>query len=93
MKRALIVALLCLNVGLLLALVFGTAIQPDYGQSLGTIYVVVSGKMAANWDALFVIDQAKRRLRAIGYNKTSRRIAPIGDARDLNRDFGRGEAR
>ncbi len=89
MKRLAIVAMVCVNLALLLALLFGTAPEPAYGQYLGTNYVVVTAQVQVDWDVVYVLDLAKRRMAAFGIDKQKIRIRPIGGQRDLVRDFGR----
>jgi hypothetical protein len=87
MKKALIVTLVCVNAGLLAALLLGTA-QPAQAQAYGGAdYLVVTAQIAVDWDAVWVLDMAKRRLRAFGFNKQSNRLVPFGGGRDLARDF------
>jgi len=89
MKKALIVSLVCVNAGLLAALLLGAAAPPAQAQVYGggTDYLVVSAQLAVDWDALWVLDLSKRRLRAFGFNKQSNRLLPFGGGRDLARDF------
>ena len=89
MKKALIVSLLCVNAALLAALLLGAAAPPAQAQAVrgGTDYLVVSAQLAVDWDAVWVLDMAKRRLLAFGFNKVSNRLLPFGGGRDLARDF------
>jgi hypothetical protein len=90
MKKALIVALLGVNAALLAALVLGTGTETATAQVFpsGTDYIAVTGKMAQSWDALYVIDQGRRRLRGFAIDKQQKKLTPFGNVRDLPRDFG-----
>jgi len=91
MKKTVIVALVCVNAALLVALVAGTGAQPAYGQVLGANYLVVTGNVSADYDGIYVLDLATRRLAAWRY-ETRRRpmgLVSVGRGRELLRDFGR----
>ena len=63
MKKALIVALVCINVALVLALVFTVNQQPAKAQAGGGAdYLVITAKVGVNTDAVFVIDVAKQKM-------------------------------
>jgi hypothetical protein len=88
MKRALIVALLCLNVGLLLSLALNSTPRA-YGQTFrGTDYLMVTATLDENWDGVFVIDLASRRLAGWKVDQQRRRLVTL-TGRDLNNDFRR----
>lgn len=88
MKKVLIVSLVCVNAGLLAALLLGTGAQPAQAQAYGGAdYLVVTAQIAVDWDAVWVLDLTKRRLRAFGFNKQNNRLLPFGGGRDLARDF------
>ena len=90
MKRVSIVALVCINVGLLLALVLGTQAPQAKAQTVGgrTDYVVMTGKITSNSDALYVIDTGRRSLAAWKFDRTSKKLIPFRP-RDLKNDFRR----
>ncbi len=93
MKKAAIVALVCANAALLLALIAGTGVREAYGQVIGANYLVVTGNITSGSDGIYIIDLASRRLLACRYDK--RRQSPgfraIAPRRNLIRDFDREE--
>ena len=89
MKRRIVILLLCINAALLAALIWSATERPAYGQALGTDYVVVTGHVGVEWDAVYVLDLAKRRLAAFGVDKTRMRVRAFVGWRDLVRDFQR----
>jgi hypothetical protein len=97
MRKALIVALVGINVVLLLALVLGYAAPPAKAQVIGggTDYLMVTGKsIGGNVDAVYIIDLGKRRLAAWKFDVTTKRLIEYTKAtRDLKRDFKREESR
>ena len=92
MKRAIIVTLVCVNVALLAALVLGAATPKAEAQAYrgAADYLLMTGHIGDNWDAVYVLDLAKRRLAAWQFNKTRKRLVAIG-TRDLKDDFRRKE--
>jgi hypothetical protein len=91
MKQFIIAALVCLNAALLLALVFGAGTQKAYGQVIGANYLLMTGHVNEDNDAVYVLDLASRRLAAWRWDKTAKRLAPIaaGGGRELLQDFNR----
>jgi hypothetical protein len=90
MRKILIVALICINAGLLAALVVSVA-SPAKAQvpGGGTDYLMISGKIHADGQAVYVLDLSKRQLRAWEFNRTTpARLTPFL-GRDLTKDFGR----
>ena len=88
MKNAVIVALVCLNVGLLVGLIAG-AVAPAEAQDgyfLKTNYVMVTGKIESGYDTVYVIDLATQRLGCWQFDRTRKRLNPIR-GRDLTADF------
>ena len=93
MKNVLVVALKCLNAGLLVALIAGVGTEKAYGQVMGSNCLVVTGNIRADYDAVYVIDLGRRRLAAWRYDAEQDPprlvcITPNG-GRDLKRDFKR----
>ena len=90
MKQAILVALACLNAGLLVALVFISSAPPADAQIVGggADYLVMTGAVAQNYDALYVLDLASRQLAAWKYDKKDNMLKLVG-RRSLLRDFGR----
>ena len=94
MRTVIIVVLVCINVALLLALMLGSAHTPRaHGQVIrgGSDYIMVSGKIRTNDDAVYVIDLRTRRMAGVRYDKPNRRLIII-PGRDLGRDFRRAGA-
>ncbi len=93
MKKAIVVALMCLNAVLVVALIAGARTEKAYGQVLGANYLVVTGNIQANYDAVYVIDLASRKLAAWRYEKDKKPAGVVsitpGGGRELRRDFGR----
>ena len=92
MKKTLIVTLVCVNVVLLLALVLGTAAPKAHGQVFrgGADYLMITGHIGSNWDAVYIVDLAKRRMLSWRFDKTSKRLLPFR-GRQLRSDFRRSE--
>ncbi len=86
MKKLLIVLLVCLNIGLLAALL--TVGSPKAGAQgyRSTDYVVVTGQIDQNYDALYVIDTARQRMAAWRFDQNKRRLLQL-DTRNLKTDF------
>lgn len=95
MKHALIVALICLNAALVAALVFGAGTQKAYGQVIGSNYLIITGHVNEDHDAVYILDLSSRRLAAWRWDKTRKRLASVssGGGRDLLRDFNRSATR
>ncbi len=90
MKQVLIVALVCVNAALLVALAFGPAATPAKGQAVGgrTDYLMVTGSITQDNDAVFVIDLATRRLAVLKFDKQNLRLL-LAARRELKVDFQR----
>ena len=87
MKKTIVIALVCVNVALLAWLVtmaMPTAEAQAYRG--GNNYVMVTGQMDANYDAVFVLDLTKRRMAAFRLDQTTKKLVAFG-ARDLSKDF------
>ena len=91
MKKTLIVALMCLNAVLVVVLIAGTGAEKAYGQVVGANYLVVTGNIYADYDAVYVLDLATRRVAAWRYEKTRKPfgLKPVAQGRSLMVDFGR----
>jgi hypothetical protein len=89
MKQALIVALVCLNLALLVAVVSVTT-TPAQAQAVGGRgdYLLINCEIARGEDVIYVIDTASRRMAVIRYSVQNGRIVPVSMS-DLARDFGR----
>jgi len=90
MKQALIVALVCLNAALLVALVFGTGVPTAQAQVVGggSNYLLMTGRIGGDYDGVFLLDLKTRQVAAIRLDKNRKRMVPIAK-RELKRDFGR----
>ncbi len=90
MKRAIIVGLLCLNVGLLVWLVSVAGTPTAKAQVLGggNDYMLLTGEVAGGFDALYMLDLASRKIRVLRFDKTTKRMVSVG-LLDLKREFGR----
>ena len=90
MKQAIIVGLVCVNAALLVALAFGSTAAPAWGQTIAgrSDYLVISGHISRDNDALFMIDTATRQLAVLKFDKQNRRLA-MAARRDLALDFQR----
>lgn len=85
-RKVIIATLVCLNVGLLAALIHFN-MTPAYAQPFRTTdYVVVTAKVGSGWDALCVIDLEKQKMVVWKWDKTKKRLVPIA-GRELPRDF------
>ena len=89
MKRALIVALVCINVALLAA-VIGLNSPRAGAQTIrgANDYIMVTGKIESAFDAVYVIDMKSRRLAAWRFDRTAKRLVPYR-GRLLTTDFHR----
>jgi hypothetical protein len=87
MKKLLIVALVCINVALLAALVT-VNVRPAQAQSFrgGNDYIMVTGKIEQAFDAVYVIDLKTRRLAAWRFDRTAKRLRPY-KGRNFTQDF------
>ena len=91
MKQVIIVALLCLNAALLVALVVGTN-SPATAQAVGGRgdFAVTTGKLNLNLDVVYILDTASRRVAVLRYDRASNRMQPVGRT-ELSRDFGQDQ--
>ena len=92
MKKAAIIVLVCVNVALLGALVVRTLpqaeAQPVYvSPAQAPNYVLMSGKVAASQDVIYVLDVTSRRLAAWEFNQNTKRLERVRLMRDLTADF------
>ena len=90
MKQAIIVALVCLNAALLVALAFGAGAKPAHAQAIGGRgdYGVLSAQISRSNDALFLLDTATRQLAVITFDQQKERMRVVAK-RDLGVDFQR----
>jgi hypothetical protein len=88
MKKALIVGLMALNLTLLGVLIFGTGVGEAQAQVYGTDYMLVTGRISDNYDAVFVIDLSTRRMIAFRMDRTTQKLKPYRGV-ELLPEFGR----
>ena len=89
MKKAIIAALICLNVGLLAALVFGEATPPANAQANyynETNYIMVAGQIETGLEVVYIIDMATQKIGVWKFNVSDRRLIPWR-SRSLASDF------
>ena len=88
MKRSLIVALICLNVALLVSLLFVASTPPANAQVYGggADYLMMTGQIGSDWDAVYVIDLASNRMLGWRYEKAQKRLRQMR-GRELKNDF------
>lgn len=88
MKKLVIVALICVNVALVLALFLGRSEPTAKAQAIrgGTDYLLLTAKVNTDTDAVYVLDMAKRKMMGFEFDTTMKRLKPIR-ARDLANDF------
>jgi hypothetical protein len=88
MKRALILGLVGLNIVLLAALTLAPDPPKAYGQAVrhATDYLVVTGHYENDYDALYIIDLAKRKMCYFLFDRVQKQMIPYG-MRKLRIDF------
>ena len=89
MKKAAIIALVCVNVALLLALTWQMATPAtaqDEGYYPPTNYILVAGQIESGYELVYVIDMATRGLAVIQYDLSDEDLIPFAH-RDLASDF------
>ena len=90
MKKAAIIALVCVNAALLLALMFGPGSPRANAQVYrgGADYLMITGRIGQDLEAAYLLDLAQRRLIGLRYDRTEKRMLPIRGRR-LENDFRR----
>ena len=94
MKKAVIVALVCVNVALLLTLIWqmspSATAQDDAAYYSPTNYIMVAGQIESGYELVYIIDMATRGLSVIQYDLSAPRdgnqLIPFAH-RDLASDF------
>ena len=89
-KKRLTVALVCVNLALVAALVLVAAAPNAQAQGVigGTDYLVVTGLISSSTEAVYVIDIGRQAMAAWKYDKNAKKTQVIG-ARSLKDDFKR----
>jgi len=90
MKTVLIVALMCVNIVLLAALVADTATGQVAAQARGN-YMMFTGKVADNLGAVYVVNLATNELAAWQFDPQTKRLIPQ-KKRSLAVDFRPSES-
>jgi hypothetical protein len=90
MKNAVIVALVCVNLLILVALVVGTGSVPQAKAQgfVGQDYMVIAAKIDKTEDVIFVTNLTKSRMLAFQFDQRKKQLVPYRGVR-LLRDFGR----
>ena len=89
MKKAVIVALVCIDVVLLAALV-GLNVDRAEAQAFrgANDYLMVTGKIDQDFDAVYLLDMGTRKLGAWKFDKQAKQLRPLKN-RALTTDFGK----
>lgn len=87
-RNLLLSALICVNVVLLAALAVLAYTPPPANAQVGLAgnYLVVTGEVQDEFDAMYVLNPRSRMLYALTYNRGTRRL-DLGGYRDLSRDL------
>ena len=92
MKKAIIMVLVCVNAGLLAALILGVgapAAQATYpGSVMPNNTIMITGQVRENEDAVYILDMASERLAAFEFQGKGavKRLRPLG-VRELKIDL------
>jgi len=88
MKKALIVALVCINILLVAMLINSNATKAQAQTERGANdFIMVTGRVESSFEAVWVLDLKSRRLGAWRFDRMKRILVPyIG--RNLTTDFG-----
>ena len=93
MRRGIIIALICLNIGLLAMILIGPGTAPSQAQVVGASgrYIVFSGEYEPNKDAIYLVDAARGAMVAFRLVPTAEGGTALQElpGRDLLRDFDR----
>lgn len=88
-KSTCVALLVCLNLVLLTALCLASYSLPTaaaQGTGLAGNYLMISGEIQSDYDALYIIDIRSRALHSFYYDKGRRQLV-YSDWRDLEKDF------
>lgn len=93
MRKAVIVILMFLNVGLLAGLLLSSTPRAQAQAFRGASnYLMLTSKLDSNTDCVLVLDMAKRRLVGWEFDKTRKKMKIMpGGARDIRNDFRKAE--
>ena len=88
MKKALIVALVCINILLVAVLVnFNATTAQAQTERGANDFIMVTGRVESSFEAIWVLDLKTRRLGAWRFDRTSKKLVPY-TGRILTTDFG-----
>ena len=88
-KSTWVALLVCVNLVLLTALCLASYSLPTamaQGTGLASNYLIVTGEIQNEYDALYVLDMRERTLHAFYWDRTRRDLL-YADWRDIERDF------
>jgi hypothetical protein len=85
--KGLVVTLVLVNVVLLGALVHVNMTPARAAGFKTTDYVMVTGTVERNLDAVYIIDLASNQMAAFAWDKTAKRVMGIDRIRNLSKDF------
>ena len=90
MKNALIAVLVCVNVALLVGLVFGSGAVEDAKAQVvvGQDYLLMTAQVGKDEDALFITDLKKKQMLAFTFDSRRKAMVPYRGIR-LLREFDR----
>jgi hypothetical protein len=91
--KGLIITLVLVNVILLGALVHVNMTPARAAGFKTTDYVMVTGQVGRNLDAVYIIDLASNKIASFAWDKTAKRVKGIDRVRDLSKDFKQERAR
>ncbi len=87
MKKALIVALVCINILLVAVLVnFNATTAQAQTERGANNYIMVTGRVESGFEAIFVLDLKTRKLGAWRFDRPTRKLVPY-KGRILTTDF------
>jgi len=87
-RRIVIVALACINLALLSAVVLVASAPPAEAQVIGAgvDYLVVTARLSEDQSAIYVVDLAKQAMAVWDFDKTAKKLRTV-DGRSLANDF------
>jgi hypothetical protein len=90
MKRLLLLGLIALNAVLLTVLIERAVVRRADAQVIGggANYLVLTGEVGGDYDAVYILDLGTRQLAVFRYDKQNNNLVGV-TKRDLLRDFNR----
>ena len=92
MKKAIIAVLVCVNVGLLVALIFGAGVPKAQATYPGSVMpnntIMITGQISDDEDAVYILDMASESLKGFEFQGkgATKRLRPLG-TKDLKIDL------